>query len=111
MAEATAATEKRAKHTLPQLPYGFAALEPHTDAQTMQIHHDKHHQAYVNNLNGALDKHPELYNKTIENLLRDITTVPEDIRTAVRNNAGGHHNHPPFWTIIAATGTAGGRER
>src|SRR5216117_846689 len=108
MAGTTAATEKRAKHTLPPLPYGFAALEPHIDAQTMQIHHDKHHQAYVNNLNAALDKHPELYNKTIENLLRDITTVPEDIRTAVRNNAGGHHNHSLFWTIMAPAGSAGG---
>ena len=110
MAGTTAATEKRAKHTLPPLPYGFAALEPHIDAETMQIHHDKHHQAYVNNLNAALDKHPELYHKTIENLLRDITTVPEDIRTAVRNNAGGHHNHSLFWTIMAPAGKGGGGE-
>ena len=87
-------------HTLPALPYDFGALEPHIDAQTMQIHHDKHHQAYVNNLNAALDKHPEWHNKSLEELLRGINTVPEDIRTAVRNNAGGHHNHSLFWTIM-----------
>jgi len=88
-------------HTLPALPYDFAALEPHIDAQTMQIHHGKHHQAYVNNLNAALDKHPELHNKTLEDLLKGINSVPEDIRTAVRNNAGGHHNHSLFWTVMA----------
>ena len=87
--------------TLPALPYDFAALEPHIDAQTMQIHHDKHHQAYVNNLNAALDKHPELHQKTVEELLRGINGVPEDIRTAVRNNGGGHHNHSLFWTVMA----------
>jgi Fe-Mn family superoxide dismutase len=87
-------------HTLPALPYDFGALEPHIDAQTMQIHHDKHHQAYVNNLNAALDKHPEWHTKNLEELLRGINTVPEDIRTAVRNNAGGHHNHSLFWTIM-----------
>jgi Fe-Mn family superoxide dismutase len=85
-------------HTLPALPYDFAALEPHIDTQTMQIHHGKHHQAYVNNLNAALDKHPDLHKKTLEDLIRGINTVPEDIRTAVRNNAGGHHNHSLFWT-------------
>jgi superoxide dismutase, Fe-Mn family len=88
-------------HTLPALPYDFGALEPHIDAQTMQIHHDKHHQAYVNNLNAALDKHPDWHKKTLEELLRGINTVPEDIRTAVRNNAGGHYNHSLFWTIMA----------
>ena len=88
-------------HTLPALPYDFAALEPHIDTQTMQIHHGKHHQAYVNNLNAALGKHPELHKKTLEELLGNINTVPEDIRTAVRNNAGGHHNHSLFWTIMA----------
>jgi len=88
-------------HTLPALPYDFAALEPHIDAQTMQIHHGKHHQAYVNNLNAALDKHPELHNKSLEELLKGIASVPEDIRTAVRNNGGGHHNHSLFWTIMA----------
>ncbi len=89
-------------HTLPALPYDFGALEPHIDAQTMQIHHGKHHQAYVNNLNAALDKHPELHKKTLEELLGNINAVPDDIRTAVRNNAGGHHNHSLFWTIMAA---------
>ena len=87
-------------HTLPALPYDFGALEPHIDAQTMQIHHDKHHQAYVNNLNAALDKHPEWHTKSLEELLRGINSVPEDIRTAVRNNGGGHHNHSLFWTIM-----------
>ncbi len=88
------------RHTLPPLPYEYAALEPHIDAQTMQIHHGKHHQAYVNNLNAALDKHPELYQWSVEDLLRKITQLPEDIRPAVRNNAGGHHNHSLFWTIM-----------
>jgi len=88
-------------HTLPPLPYDFGALEPTIDTQTMQIHHGKHHQAYVNNLNAALDKHPELHKRTLEDLLRQIAAVPEDIRTAVRNNAGGHHNHSLFWTIMA----------
>ena len=88
-------------HTLPPLPYDFAALEPTIDAQTMQIHHDKHHAAYVNNLNAALDKHPELQKKSLEDLLRQINSVPEDVRTAVRNNGGGHHNHSMFWTIMA----------
>jgi superoxide dismutase, Fe-Mn family len=87
-------------HTLPPLPYDAAALEPHIDAQTMQIHHGKHHQAYVNNLNAALDKHPALHEKSLEDLLKGINSVPEDIRTAVRNNAGGHHNHSLFWTIM-----------
>jgi Fe-Mn family superoxide dismutase len=88
-------------HTLPALPYDFGALEPHIDAQTMQIHHGKHHQAYINNLNAALDKHPELHKKTLEELIRNMNAVPEDIRTAVRNNGGGHHNHSLFWTIMA----------
>ena len=85
-------------HALPPLPYDFAALEPHIDTQTMQIHHGKHHQAYVNNLNAALAKHPELEKWPLEDLLKKINQVPEDIRTAVRNNAGGHHNHSLFWT-------------
>ncbi len=88
-------------HTLPALPYDFAALEPHIDAQTMQIHHGKHHQAYVNNLNAALDKHPELHSKSLDDLLKGIASVPDDIRTAVRNNGGGHHNHSLFWTVMA----------
>ena len=104
------AKEQIMAHTLPALPYDFGALEPFIDTQTMQIHHDKHHQAYVNNLNAALDKHPELHKKTLEELLRGITTVPEDIRTAVRNNAGGHHNHSLFWTIMAPAGKGGGGE-
>src|ERR1700681_2818871 len=91
-------------HTLPPLPYPANALEPHIDAQTMQIHHGKHHQAYVNNLNAALDKHPELHKKTLEELLGNINTVPDDIRTAVRNTGGGHHNHSLFWTIMAPKG-------
>ena len=94
-------------HTLPPLPYDFGALEPHIDAQTMQIHHDKHHQAYVNNLNAALDKHPDLHKKTLDDLLKGINSVPEDIRTAVRNNAGGHHNHSLFWTVMAPAGKGG----
>jgi len=85
-------------HALPPLPYDFAALEPHIDTQTMQIHHGKHHQAYVNNLNAALAKHPELDKWPLEDLLKKINQVPEDIRTAVRNNAGGHYNHSLFWT-------------
>jgi len=96
------------RHTLPPLPYDFAALEPHIDAQTMQIHHGKHHQAYVNNLNAALDKHPELSSWSLEDLLRKINQVPEDIRTAVRNNAGGHHNHSLFWTIMGPPAQKGG---
>src|SRR6266705_2251841 len=88
-------------HELPKLPYGFDALEPHIDTQTMQIHHGKHHQAYVNNLNAALDKHPELHKKSLNELLAGINTVPEDIRTAVRNNGGGHSNHTMFWQIMA----------
>jgi superoxide dismutase, Fe-Mn family len=88
-------------HQLPSLPYAFDALEPHIDAQTMQIHHGKHHQAYVTNLNAALEKYPELQAKSIEDLLRDINTVPEDIRTAVRNNGGGHMNHTAFWQWMA----------
>jgi Fe-Mn family superoxide dismutase len=87
-------------HTLPPLPYAFDALEPHIDKQTMEIHHGKHHQAYVNNLNTALEKHPDLQSKSVEDLIRGISTVPEDIRTAVRNNGGGHANHTMFWQIM-----------
>ena len=86
--------------TLPPLPYASDALEPHIDKMTMEIHHGKHHNAYVTNLNAALDKHPELQSKTVEDLLRTINTVPEDIRTAVRNNGGGHANHSMFWLIM-----------
>ena len=89
---------------LPPLPYSFDALEPHIDAKTMEIHHDRHHQTYVNNLNGAIEKHPELGNKSVEDLLRDINSVPEDIRTVVRNNGGGHANHTLFWEIMGPNG-------
>jgi Fe-Mn family superoxide dismutase len=88
-------------HTLPPLPYGFDALEPHIDAKTMEIHHGKHHQAYVNNLNAALEKAPELQNKSLDELLRSLNTVPEAVRNAVRNNGGGHWNHTMFWQIMA----------
>ena len=91
-------------HSLPPLPYAFNALEPHIDARTMEIHHDKHHQAYVTNLNAALDKHPELHAKTVEELLAGINTVPEDIRGPVRNNGGGHANHTMFWEVIGPGG-------
>jgi len=87
-------------HKLPTLPYSYDALEPHIDAQTMEIHLTKHHNAYVTNLNAALEKHPELQAVDIETLLRNINSVPEEIRTAVRNNGGGHANHSLFWTIM-----------
>ena len=86
-------------HTLPALPYAFDALEPHIDAQTMQIHHGKHHQAYVTNLNKALDG-TDLGNKSVEDLIKNLDAVPEKIRTAVRNNGGGHANHSLFWTLL-----------
>src|SRR5256885_14078421 len=108
--EQQAAAGKDTKHTLPELPYEFGALEPHIDAQTMQIHHGKHHQAYITNLNNALTKHPELFTKSLEELLRGINSIPEDIRTTVRNNGGGHHNHSLFWTIMAPAGNGGGGE-
>ncbi len=88
-------------HTLPPLPYAPDALEPTIDKMTMEIHHGKHHAAYVNNLNAALEKHPELQSKSVDDLLRGIASVPEDIRTAVRNNGGGHSNHTMFWQIMA----------
>jgi superoxide dismutase, Fe-Mn family len=92
---------------LPELPYAFDALEPHIDAKTMEIHHGKHHATYVTKLNEALDKHSDLQGKSIEDLLRDIDSIPEDVRTAVRNNGGGHANHAMFWEIM---GPAGGGE-
>jgi Fe-Mn family superoxide dismutase len=88
-------------HSLPPLPYAHDALEPHIDKQTMEIHHGKHHAAYVNNLNAALEKHPDLQSKSVEDLIRNINTVPDAIRTAVRNNGGGHVNHTMFWQIMA----------
>src|SRR6188508_1706871 len=100
-------------HSLPPLPYDAAALEPHIDAQTMQIHHGKHHAAYVNNVNAAIEKHADLAGKGAEDLIKNLSAVPEDIRTAVRNNAGGHVNHTMFWQIMgpgkggAPTGAVG----
>jgi Fe-Mn family superoxide dismutase len=88
-------------HTLPPLPYPTNALEPHIDAQTMEIHHGKHHNAYVTNLNAALEKAPELADKSLEDLLRNLNSVPEAVRTAVRNNGGGHWNHSQFWKTMA----------
>ncbi len=87
-------------YALPPLPYAADALEPHIDKQTMEIHHGKHHQACINNLNAALEKHPDLQSKSVEDLIRGIASVPEDIRTAVRNNGGGHANHSLFWQIM-----------
>jgi len=87
-------------HSLPALPYDAAALEPHIDTTTMQIHHGKHHQAYVTNLNAALDKHAGLQDKSLDDLLKNLASVPEDIRTAVRNNGGGHWNHAMFWQLM-----------
>ena len=92
------------KHELPPLPYALDELEPHIDAQTMQIHHDKHHATYVTKLNEALDKEPGLQGKKVEELLRGINEVPESIRTAVRNHGGGHANHTLFWEIMGPNG-------
>ena len=91
-------------HSLPSLPYSFDALEPYIDARTMEIHHDKHHAGYVNNLNKALEGHPELQKLPVEELLAQIGKVPENIRTAVRNNGGGHLNHSMFWKIMKKGG-------
>ncbi len=87
-------------YTLPPLAYPYNALEPHIDARTMEIHHTKHHQAYINNVNNAIKGKPELENKSVEELISNLAAVPEDIRTVVRNNGGGHANHTFFWTII-----------
>jgi Fe-Mn family superoxide dismutase len=91
-------------HTLPELPYAHNALEPHIDAQTMQIHHGKHHATYVNNLNAALEKYADLQAQSAEDLIRDLNSVPAEIRTAVRNNGGGHVNHTLFWQLMKAGG-------
>jgi superoxide dismutase, Fe-Mn family len=90
--------------TLPPLPYDYAALEPHIDTQTMQIHHDKHHNAYVTNLNAALESHPNVASQSIEDILRNIGDVPEAARQAVINNGGGHANHTLFWEIMGPNG-------
>ena len=95
-------------YELPPLPYDYAALEPYIDAETMKLHHDKHHQAYINNANGALEKHPELASKSADDLLRDLNAIPEDVRTVLRNNAGGHSNHSMFWTIMGPSGSGNG---
>jgi len=87
-------------YTLPELPYAYDALEPYIDVETMHLHHDKHHNTYVTSLNAAIEKHPELGEKTVEELLADFSSVPEDIQTAVRNNGGGHANHTFFWEIL-----------
>lgn len=91
-------------HQLPPLPYPTNALEPHIDATTMEIHHGRHHNTYVTNLNAALESAPELQSKTVEELISDLNAVPESIRTAVRNNGGGHANHSLFWTVIGPNG-------
>lgn len=87
-------------HTLPELPYSYDALEPYIDEETMKLHHDKHHAAYIKNLNDAIEKHPELASKTAEELLLDLNNIPEDIRMIVKNNGGGHLNHSMFWEIM-----------
>ncbi len=87
-------------YSLPKLPYGYDALEPYIDARTMEIHYTKHHQGYVDKTNGALEKYPELQKKTIEDLMANLKDVPEDIRTAIRNNGGGHVNHSFFWPLL-----------
>ena len=91
---------------VPPLPYAYNALEPHIDEQTMHLHHDKHHQAYVTNLNAAIEKHPELAGKSPEELIKDLNAIPEDIKAAVRNNGGGHVNHSMFWEIMGPGGGA-----
>ena len=97
-------------HTLPDLPYDFNALEPHIDEQTMRIHHGKHHNAYVTNLNNAIAGKGDLESKSIDALIADLSAVPEDIRGAVRNNGGGHANHRLFWTVLASPSAGGGGE-
>jgi Fe-Mn family superoxide dismutase len=96
--------------TLPPLPYDFGALEPHIDAKTMEIHHGKHHQTYVNNLNAAIEKAPELAGKSLDDLMRNVNSLPEAVRTPIRNNGGGHWNHSMFWQIMSskAGGEPGG---
>ena len=91
-------------HQLPPLPYDYSALEPTIDSQTMKLHHDMHHGAYVKNLNAALEKYPKLQSKSAEDLIRDLNAVPEDIRATVRNNGGGHLNHTMFWRIMKPKG-------
>ncbi len=89
-----------APYTLPPLPYGYNALEPYIDTATMKLHHDKHHGGYVTKLNGAIEKHPELKGKPLEDLLQNLSQVPEDVRKAVQNNGGGHYNHTLYWSLM-----------
>ena len=96
--------EEPLAYEVPALPYDYAALEPHIDEATMKLHHDKHHAAYVNNLNAAVEKHPELGKHTPEDLLRNLETIPDDVKGAVRNNGGGHVNHTMFWSIMKPGG-------
>src|SRR3712207_4894108 len=91
-------------YSLPDLPYDYSALEPHIDAKTMEIHHTKHHQTYIDKVNAALEKHPDLAKLDVDDLMRNLAKVPEDVRTAVRNNGGGHSNHAFFWTIMKPGG-------
>ena len=91
-------------YSLPSLPYDYNALDPHIDAKTMEIHHTKHHQGYVDKTNAALEGHPNLASKSIEDLMRGLSSVPESIRSAIRNNGGGHANHSLFWTILSPKG-------
>ncbi len=91
-------------YKLPELPYAYDALEPHIDKETMEIHHTKHHNTYVTNVNNALEGHADLAAKSVEELISDLNAVPEDIRTAVRNNGGGHANHSLFWTLLSPNG-------
>ena len=91
-------------HELPALPYDYSALEPHIDARTMEIHHTKHHNTYVTKLNGALASHPDLAGKPVDELIADLSALPEAIRTAVRNNGGGHSNHTMFWQVMGPNG-------
>ena len=91
-------------YELPALPYDYNALEPHIDAQTMEIHHTKHHQTYITKLNGALEGHPDLANKAVDDLISDLASIPEDICGAVRNNGGGHSNHTLFWQVMGPNG-------
>jgi Fe-Mn family superoxide dismutase len=94
-------------YELAPLPYDYAALEPFIDAETMHLHHDKHHQAYINNVNAALANHPDLAAKSPDDLIRDLNAIPEDIRGAVRNNGGGNSNHTAFWNMMGPAGSAG----
>jgi Fe-Mn family superoxide dismutase len=104
-AQPAAATVAKGPYTLPKLSYAYDALEPHIDGRTMEIHHDKHHQAYIDKLNAAVAKHPELGQKPVEQLLRDLNAIPEDIRKDIQNQGGGHANHTFFWKIMGPKGS------